>query len=330
MTLRRLWSPAVVLALALAGVLVPGSAQAATVPHYRAIDLGTLGGHFSEATAVNNRDQAVGWSDTAAGPTHPFLWSHGVLTDLGVLERGSGEYGVAFDVNEAGQVVGGSDVAGGTAMHAFLWRRGVMTDLGTLGGSFSVATAINNRGQVVGYSANRSGAWHGFLWERGTMTDLGVDNARGINDRGQVVGGTSFGTGFHAYLWQRGHVTDLGVLSGNYSEAYAVNNRGWVAGNGASPTGFVNAFLWRHGVMTRLLTRPGGSYSEARAINELGQVLGVGENLRPVIWQNGAAIDLTTRGIAADSTVRDINNRRHIAGTRIIRPGLEYHATLYA
>jgi uncharacterized membrane protein len=82
--------------------------------------------------------------------------------------------------------------------------------------------------------------------------------------------------------------------------------------------------------MTRLLTRPGGSYSEARAINELGQVLGVGENLRPVIWQNGTAVDLTTRGIAADSTVRDINNRRHITGTRIIRPGLEYHATLYA
>jgi hypothetical protein len=41
-------------------------------------------------------------------------------------------------------------------------------------------------------------------------------------------------------------------------------------------------------------------------------------------------VDLTTRGIAADSTVRDINNRRHIAGTRIITPGLEFHATLHA
>jgi hypothetical protein len=41
-------------------------------------------------------------------------------------------------------------------------------------------------------------------------------------------------------------------------------------------------------------------------------------------------VDLTTGGIAADNTVRDINNRRHIAGTRIITPGLEFHATLHA
>jgi probable HAF family extracellular repeat protein len=99
------------------------------------------------------------------------------------------------------------------------------------------------------------------------MTDLGVDNARGINDRGQIVGGTSFGTGFHAYLWQRGHITDLGVLSLNYSEAFAVNNRGWVAGNGASPANFARAFLWRHGTMTGFTAPPSGTYSEGRSVS---------------------------------------------------------------
>jgi len=41
-----------------------------------------------------------------------------------------------------------------------------MTDLGTLGGNFSGPVAINDRGQVVGYSTTASGELHAFLWEK--------------------------------------------------------------------------------------------------------------------------------------------------------------------
>jgi len=49
-----------------------------------------------------------------------------------------------------------------------------ITDLGTLGGSFSEAHDVNERGQVVGESTTASGEFHAFLWEKGTMIDLGT------------------------------------------------------------------------------------------------------------------------------------------------------------
>jgi len=171
----------------------------AVTPTITMTDLGTLGGSQSAAKKISPSGVVVGYSYTAAGPKHAFLWRNGTMTDLGTL---GGSYSEPYGVNALGQVVGVAQTPG-KYPHAFLWDDGVMTDLGTLGGSLSYALAVNERGQVVGYSDYNplSNNTHAFLWQDGAMTDLGPFGhccyaaASAINNRGQAVGSGPVGGG---------------------------------------------------------------------------------------------------------------------------------------
>ena len=307
--------------------------------HYRTINLGTLGGTYGSATALNDRGDVVGYSTigTAGFILHPFLWKNGVMTDLGLLDS-AGTTGTATAVNDSDEVVGSSDVPGQprSVFHAFLWKDGHMTDLGTLSGSASTssyAAAINDRGQVTGLSYTADGQPHAFLWQDGHMADLGALGGSGqvtdINERGQVVGGMTVGTGTHAFLKTRRTVTDLGVLSGDYSVATALNRRGWVVGFSLDNAGYDAAFLWHDGTMSALPNLP-GSASEATAINDDGVALGSAippsGQFIPVLWYKGSVIDLTTRGISKTGfnapAVTDINNCDQMVGTQYFTDGV--------
>src|SRR5512137_857723 len=67
-------------------------------------DLGTLGGTYSRAYAINKTGQVAGASLTSSEEMHPFLYSNGSMKDLGTF-GGSG-WSEAYDINDAGQVVG--------------------------------------------------------------------------------------------------------------------------------------------------------------------------------------------------------------------------------
>ena len=226
-------------------------------------DLGTLGtGNDAIAPFVNVRGQVAGWSYTNSTPNpvtgfptqDPYLWHHGKMLDLGTL---GGTSGVTNALNNGGQVVGVSNVAGDLSGHPCLWTKpGPMQDLGTFGGTFGEATWINDAGDVVGLaSLPGDQVFHAFLWKDGVKTDLGTldgDSSsvpHGLNLKRQVVGSSVNGNGAtRGFLWENGKIFDLNTLVAPGSELNLyfptiINDRGEIAGQAQLPNGDIHAFV---------------------------------------------------------------------------------------
>ena len=188
-------------------------------------DKGIIGGPEVMPVAINDSGMVVGNWNTGKKRNkmsihHAFLWRIGQKkgTDLGTL---GGLRSEATALNNAGQIVGNSDLRDDPASprartHSFVWEQGKMYDLGALaGGSFSDPYAINDKGQIVGFSeAGRSAVeFHPVLWENGKIKDLSLliptgtqwtslSGVASINDRGQIVGDGSI-EGEH---WAHGYL----------------------------------------------------------------------------------------------------------------------------
>jgi probable HAF family extracellular repeat protein len=238
-------------------------------------DLGTLGtGHDAFGFAINEAGQVIGIAYTNATlnqtqttcalglpgatttPTQdPFLWQDGKMIDLGGL---GGTCGWPNWINNHGQVVGASDMAGDQVTHAFLWTKANgMQDLqegSLLDGSFGHAEMVNESGDVVGgANLTATNETHAFLWN-GKMNDLGNLNgcayAFSLNARDQVVGNWgTHGCGQGAFLWEDGGpMVDLNTLvsfnSGlSVTAAFAINDRGEIGGIGVDANGNMRAIL---------------------------------------------------------------------------------------
>ena len=133
---------------------VPGTALHHAVLFANGVttDVGSLGGS-SEATALNTAGTVVGHFDTSDGSHifRAFAWRNGVMQDLGTL---GGARSDALDVGPGDVAVGWAENGSGEP-RAFLWRNGTMSDLNDLlpagsGWQLDVATAINDRGAIVG------------------------------------------------------------------------------------------------------------------------------------------------------------------------------------
>ena len=168
------------------------------------IDLGTFGGDYSAALAVEG-GVVVGYAYTVAGAFHAFRWAVGTMSDLGTL---GGDYSRANAIGGQGRIVGQAYLPGNAQAHACLWEGGAGQDLGNLGGDYSEALGISPDGtRIVGRATVPSDSgfleYHAFLREGGAMVDLNsllppgsgwvLDSASGVNDRGQIVGAGTLG-----------------------------------------------------------------------------------------------------------------------------------------
>ncbi|HUQ29546.1 MAG TPA: hypothetical protein VM051_13200 [Usitatibacter sp.] len=248
------------------------------------------------ATAVSQNGTVTGCRNTSGNTTQAFIYANGTRRDLaaaagsmscgyavnnsGVVAgridgdivvwdaagnaRALGAKGSPTGISDGGVVVGtmGEDYA---TRRAFMWQNGTFTDLGVQG----TAIGINASNQIA-IIAN-DGAL--FTWEGGVLRRLGngtVTNAYGFNDRGEIVGMSSFGHGPEPFIYD-GSIRSL-PGGGNYAGAVAINNVGQALGSGEG----VYGYLIEAGSSARLDALAGNAlhHSEGKSINDRGWIVG--------------------------------------------------------
>jgi probable HAF family extracellular repeat protein len=297
-------------------------------------DLGTLGGQDANAFGLNERGQVIGISYTNSTPNpatkvptlDPFLWTK----DKGMIDLGTlgGTSGGPNALNNRGQVIGASNLAGDQISDPFLWNDGKLIDLftNTIGGNPVTANAINDVGEIVGGGAFSNRVFDAYLWRNGAASDLGTLNgdcfseAIAINSRGQVVGNSVScdGSRQRSFLWEKGLMVDLNTLIPPNSalelvETLAINDGGEVTGNGVPPgCGDVNAC--GHAFV---LIPCNGDQADTEGCNDGGEVTGaVSQNSAASVNQSATTVTQgspTAREIAARIHAR-IGRRFHVPG----------------
>jgi probable HAF family extracellular repeat protein len=246
------------------------------------------------------------------------------------LPTPQGASSVALGINNHGEVVGYSFL--GEDYHAFLYSYAdrSLTDVGSLGGKINAACAINDAGQVTGYSQDGNGNLMAFVFSRNQpiaplapSENASASEAFGINNKGAVVGDIQSGTQNHRpALFTNGSMQDLGLGGSNQPDAletaYAINDAGQIVGRRSAGPNAFHAFSFANGNTTDFSTL-GGANGEALAINKQGLVVGdsdtAGKSAHAFVFDHSQLKDLgTLPGYDTASFARGINNSGDIVG----------------
>lgn len=295
-----------------------------SAPVYTVTNLGNLGGADITVTGINNRGQVTGYGLTSQGDSHAFLWSAGMMADLGVYS--SNYQSQAAAINNSGQIAGTQ--SGGSGTQASSWAGGAYSPIGGVG---SYANGINDAGQIVGLLTTPSGDGHAFRTNAGAIQDLGTvgggtwSSAYGINSAGWVVGyGDTASGNFRGFVTDAaGHLSTLATLGGSNSYGMAINDGRQVAGSASVSSGYLHAAEWNNGSIVDLGTLGGGN-SFAYGINNSAVVVGYSyladsPDTHAFVVRNGILYDLNALIPSAPGwtllNAYDINDGGQIVGT---------------
>jgi uncharacterized membrane protein len=182
------------------------------------------------------------------------------------------------DINNRGDIVGHYDDPSGE--HGFLLRGGQLTTLDVPGAQGTVATGVDDAGDIVGTYLDAAGtALHGFLWQAGAFTTLDIPGAgstdlNGINNRGQIV---AFATAKEAgqasggFLFEDGAFAPITVPGqpDAFLGPQGINDEGVIVGVSGN-----QGFVLESGELT-LIDNPFSSFQiRPNDVNAAGQVVG--------------------------------------------------------
>jgi probable HAF family extracellular repeat protein len=230
-------------------------------------------------TGINDAGQIVGWGREGGFPLplqdRGFLYDAGTVTTLAPPGTVSSSY--AFDINDAGQILGSffSQDASGFHYQGFLYDAGTYTTIDIPG--VSPPSGINDAGQMVG-AFNEGSTVHGYLYDAGTLTTIDMPGvmdswASDINDVGQIVGGFR-NASLRNHGWLRdanGSFTTIDVPGSDQTDITDINDAGQIVGvyfAGGAPHGF----LYSGGSFSTIDLSGGATY--AQGINDTGQIVG--------------------------------------------------------
>lgn len=274
------------------------SLAALAKPSYTVTAIGNLPGtEGGMATAINNHNQVVGWSQ-AGNQVHAFLWSaQSGMQDLNVWGL---QKMYAWDINDAGVVVGEYQQQGQIFGYRQLssWDPYAHFRWNLEGFDQSRGRAINLQGQVVGYSGTPLN--QPVLWSAQNAGQLlpGAPHGGGaadINNAGAIAGTRYFGGSSRATVWSPGLVPlDLTsmlppLLS---SGATSINDSGWASGVYQELGGRMRSFVFLPEVGMQLVDplEDPSLPSQLHAISAQGIAVGQINWQRAAVWQLGVGL----------------------------------------
>jgi len=287
-------------------------------------------GERCAADAISDSGVAVGTFDDANSEfSRGVRWQGDKADKLPTLKGYQSIY--VEDVNDSGAVTGYVAVNYGLRFRAFVIIEERPVDLGTLGGTGSMAHAINSLGQIAGLSD---------LTPSREPAEVGPERPRNLRGSGLLQGplrGAIPPSVVHcrAVLWHPKGVpmpdgvrasaavseyqlVNLGTLGGTDSKANDINDSGQVVGASKDSQGLRRAFLWHNGTMVPL-TPPEDGPSEAFSINNHGIVVGAftgSEYSRPFLYWQGNLCQLAS--LLPDDYAWDSINVRKVTDSGVI------------